>query len=127
MVGDYAGVDWASEKHHVLVSDEAGEELLAATFTHDEAGLRSLCRPLVRHEVALVAIERPDGVLVERLLDAVIAVHPTRSQLSGPGSGSRAASPTGSTASFCASRPEPTTTASACLSPTATRRRRSGR
>jgi transposase len=78
MGSNYAGVDWASEKHDVLVSDEAGEELLSATFTHDEAGLRSLCRTLVRLKVQLVAIERPDGVLVERLLDAglrVLALH----------------------------------------------------
>ena len=38
----YAGVDWAAEKHDVLVADAAGERLLAATFTHDEQGLRSL-------------------------------------------------------------------------------------
>ena len=44
MEGSYAGVDWASEKHDVLVADAAGEKLLAATFTHDERGLRSLCR-----------------------------------------------------------------------------------
>ena len=78
---NYAGVDWASEKHDVLISDEAGEEVLAATFAHDEAGLRALCRQLVRLEVGLVAIERPDGVLVERLLDAgvgVIALHPNQ-------------------------------------------------
>ena len=61
--------------------DEAGEELLAATFAHDEAGLRSLCRALVRLKVELVAIERPDGLLVERLLDAglrVMALHPNQ-------------------------------------------------
>lgn len=29
-MGSYAGVDWASEKHDVLVADAAGEELLAA-------------------------------------------------------------------------------------------------
>ncbi|MBV9422225.1 MAG: IS110 family transposase [Solirubrobacterales bacterium] len=77
----YAGVDWASEKHEVLVCDAAGEELLAASFAHEEAGLRSLCRTLVRLGVELVAIERPDGVLVERLLDAglrVIALHPNQ-------------------------------------------------
>jgi transposase len=81
MGSNYAGVDWAAEKHDVLVADEAGEELLAATFAHDEAGLRSLCRALVRLKVGLVAIERPDGVLVERLLDAglrVIALHPNQ-------------------------------------------------
>jgi hypothetical protein len=67
---NYAGIDWASAKHDVLVSDEADEELLSAMFAHDEAGLRSLCRTLVRLKVRLVAIEHPDGVIVERLLDA---------------------------------------------------------
>ncbi len=77
----YAGVDWASEKHDVRVADAAGEELLAATFAHDEQGLRSLCRQLVRLKVELVAVERPDGLLVERLLDAglrVLALHPNQ-------------------------------------------------
>ena len=37
-MGNYAGVDWASEKHDVFVQNEVGEELLAATFPHDEAG-----------------------------------------------------------------------------------------
>ena len=80
-MGSYAGVDWAADKHDVLVADEAGEELLAATFAHDEQGLRSLCRQLVRLGVELVAIERPDGLLVERLLDAglrVLALHPNQ-------------------------------------------------
>ncbi|MGO9904400.1 MAG: IS110 family transposase [Solirubrobacteraceae bacterium] len=79
MEGIYAGVDWASEKHDVLVADAAGEKLLAATFAHDERGLRSLCRALVRLRVQLVAVERPDGLMVERLLDAglrVLALHP---------------------------------------------------
>ena len=61
MRSTYAGVDWASEKHDVVIADETGERLLAATFAHDEAGVRGLCRALVRHEVTLVAIERPDG------------------------------------------------------------------
>ena len=78
-MGNYAGVDWASEKHDVLVADAAGERLLSATFAHDEPGLRSLCRTLVRLEVKLVAIERPDGLLVERLLDVglwILPLHP---------------------------------------------------
>lgn len=80
-MGNCAGIDWASEKHDVLIADEAGEELLAATFAHDESGITSLCRALVRHSVEVVAIERPDGVLVERLLDAgvrVLALHPNQ-------------------------------------------------
>jgi transposase len=43
-MGSYAGIDWASDKHDVLVADDAGERLLAATFAHDEAGLTALCR-----------------------------------------------------------------------------------
>ncbi len=127
---NYAGVDWVSEKHDVLIADETGEELLAATFAHDEAGLRSLCRTLVRHKVTLVAIERPDGLLVERLLDAglrVLALHPNQVAATAPASESRAASPTHSTRSCCASWRGPTTTASGCSSPTATTPRCSGR
>ncbi len=81
MRNTYAGVDWASEKHDVLIADQAGEEILAATFAHDEAGVRGLCRTLVRHEVMLVAIERPDGLLVERLLEAglrILPLHPNQ-------------------------------------------------
>jgi transposase len=76
-----AGVDWASEKHDVLVADEVGERVLAATFAHDERGLTALCNTLVRLEVELVAIERPDGLLIEWLLDAglrVMAIHPNQ-------------------------------------------------
>src|SRR6266567_557655 len=74
-----AGVDWAKDSHDVVVEDAGGERLWAATVPHDEAGLSRLCRALVTLEVARVAVERPDGLLVERLLDAgleVIAMHP---------------------------------------------------
>jgi transposase len=77
----FAGIDWATEKHDVLVEDEVGLEVLAGTFAHDEHGLLSLCRALVRLEVSLVAVERPDGLLVERLLDAglrVLPLHPNK-------------------------------------------------
>jgi transposase len=78
---NYAGVDWASEKHDLLVADETGEAVLSATYVHDERGLVALCDALVRLKVALVAIERPDGLLIERLLDAglrVMAIHPNQ-------------------------------------------------
>ncbi len=76
-----AGIDWATQKHDVMVEDQAGTEVLAGTFVHDEKGLTSLCRTLVRLEVDLVAVERPDGLLVERLLDAglrVLPLHPNK-------------------------------------------------
>ena len=76
-----AGVDWAKDSHDVVVADGDGERLWAATVRHDEAGLSRLCRELVRLGVVRVAVERPDGLLVERLLDAgltVIAMHPNQ-------------------------------------------------
>jgi transposase len=80
-MGNRAGIDWASEKHDVLIEDSAGEELLAETFAHDEDGVSALCAALVCFEFELVAIERPDGLLVDRLLEAgvrVLALHPNQ-------------------------------------------------
>ena len=80
-MGNCAGIDWASEKHDVLIEDPAGEELLATTFAHDEDGVSALCAALVCFDVEVVAIERPDGLLVDRLLDAgmrVLALHPNQ-------------------------------------------------
>jgi hypothetical protein len=60
-MGNCAGIDWASEKHDVLIEDSAGHELLAATFAHDEAGVTALCAALVCFEVEVSAIEGPMG------------------------------------------------------------------
>ena len=80
-MGNCAGIDWASEKHDVLIEDPAGEELWAATFAHDENGVSALCAAFARFEVEVVAIERPDGLLVELLLEAgvqVLGLHPNQ-------------------------------------------------
>jgi transposase len=77
----FAGVDWASEEHAVCVVDEHGRIVEGRRYRHNEAGIRALCGRLVRLGVKLVAIERPDGLLIERLLDAglaLIAVHPNQ-------------------------------------------------
>jgi transposase len=79
--GRFAGVDWASEEHAVCVVDDHGRILEGRRYRHDEPGIRAVCARLVRLQVARVAIERPDGLLIERLLDAgltVIAVHPNQ-------------------------------------------------
>jgi transposase len=65
----------------VLIEDPAGGELLGATFAHDEDGISALCAALACFEVEVVAIERPEGLLVDRLLDAgvrVLALHPNQ-------------------------------------------------
>lgn len=82
-MGSYAGIDWASEKHDVLIADEHGGQLLAETFMPDEQGIAALCDALICFGVDVVAIERGDGVLVERLLEAgvrVLALHPQSGQ-----------------------------------------------
>ncbi len=66
----FAGIDWASEEHAVCVVDEQGRIAEGRRYRHDERGIRALCARLVGLEVSLVAIERPDGLLIERLLDA---------------------------------------------------------
>jgi transposase len=77
--GVCAGIDWAKDTHDVLVADADGERLWRETVVHDEAGIARLCRTLVTLGVLRVAVERPDGLLIERLLDAgltVLAIHP---------------------------------------------------
>ena len=76
-----AGIDWAKDDHAVLVADAAGERVWTATVAHTETGIAGLSRTLVSLGVERVAVERPDGLLVERLLDAgltVIAMHPNQ-------------------------------------------------
>jgi len=83
----FAGVDWASEEHAVCVVDERGRIVEGRRYRHSEPGIRALCVRLVRVGVQLVAIERPDGLLIERLLEAglrVVAVHPNQVCASRP-------------------------------------------
>jgi transposase len=78
-----AGIDWASESHAVCVVDDRGQRVRQRTVRHDNAGLGELIRLLEHHGVERVAIERPNGVVVERLLDAgiaVMAIHPNQVQ-----------------------------------------------
>lgn len=86
-MNEYAGLDWAKEEHALCLVDESGRILLERRFTHDERGLAELCRLLVEHGVERVAIERPDGVLVERLLEVglvVLVIHPTQMKAARP-------------------------------------------
>lgn len=80
------GIDWASEAHEICVSEE-GRVLERFSAAHDERGIASLAERLSRAGVCRVAIERPDGILVERLLDAgieVLAIHPNQVKAARP-------------------------------------------
>jgi transposase len=80
-VGAICGIDWASEWHDVHIRDEQGAVLAAQQFSHDERGICALIELLLSHAVDICAIERPDGLLVGRLLAAgvpVLAIHPNQ-------------------------------------------------
>jgi transposase len=80
-VGAICGIDWASEWHDVHIADESGGVLAAERFAHEERGIGALIELLRANQVGLCAIERPDGLLVGRLLAAgiaVLAIHPNQ-------------------------------------------------
>ena len=69
-----AGVDWARDDHAVSIVDWRGREVDRATVEHTAAGLRDLLAVLARHQAQEVAIERPDGPVIDTLLEAGITV-----------------------------------------------------
>lgn len=78
----HVGIDWAAETHAVCVLDDAGKVKSTFTITHTADGFVDLIRRLGklgdRADVS-VAIERPDGRLVDALLEAghpVVPVSP---------------------------------------------------
>ncbi|MGN6216798.1 MAG: IS110 family transposase [Solirubrobacterales bacterium] len=81
-----AGIDWAAEAHEVCISEE-GRVAERFSVTDDERGITELARGLRVAGVERVAIERPDGILVERLLAAgieVLAIHPNQVKAARP-------------------------------------------
>jgi transposase len=72
--GVTGGIDWARDDHAVAVVDHAGREVCRDTVEHTAEGLSVLLKLLNRHGVGEVAIERPDGPVVDALLEAGITV-----------------------------------------------------
>ncbi|ANS31379.1 transposase [Rhodococcus opacus] len=68
------GIDWARDDHAVSVVDARGREVHRCTVEHSAAGLRELLTVLARTGVCEVAIERPDGPVIDTLLGAGITV-----------------------------------------------------
>jgi transposase len=72
--GPTGGIDWARDDHAVSVVDPGGRQTHRFTVAHTTAGLRELVRRLDRAKVSQVAIERPDGPVVDTLLAAGLTV-----------------------------------------------------
>jgi transposase len=76
------GIDWGSAEHAVCVVDTAGRKVAAFTVEHTAAGFARLTARLGKLGEAgrlPVAIERPDGRLVDALLEAGHPVMPVKS------------------------------------------------
>lgn len=70
----FAGVDWASSKHDVSLSDDSGKIVGRRVFEHSGTGLAQMADWLLRESGAApadihVAIETPHGPVVETLLE----------------------------------------------------------
>jgi Transposase len=63
--GVTCGIDWARDDHAVSIVDHHGREIMRCTIDHDAAGLRELLTVLERIGAREVAIERPDGPVVD--------------------------------------------------------------
>jgi transposase len=70
----YAGIDWASRTHAVGVVDDQGRIRARFEVPNTGKGFGGLIRRLLKLQVTGVAIERPDGPLVEAMLDAGLRV-----------------------------------------------------
>ena len=68
------GIDWARDDHAIAIVDERGRQVHRSTVEHSSAGLRELVAVLARAGATEVAIERPDGPVVDALLGAGITV-----------------------------------------------------
>jgi transposase len=77
----FTGIDWAAETHAVCVLDAAGKIVTEFTIEHSADGIATLIRRLARYGDPgdmPVAIERPDGRLVDLLLEAGHPVVPVK-------------------------------------------------
>jgi len=72
--GVTGGLDWSRDDHAVSVLDGRGRELVRHTVEHSAAGLRELIAVLADAGCLEVAIERPDGPVVDTLLAAGLTV-----------------------------------------------------
>ena len=70
----FGGVDWATDAHAVCVVDGRGQVVVEFDVDNTAAGLSELCRRVQRAGARRVAIERPDGPVVDAILDAGLEV-----------------------------------------------------
>jgi transposase len=70
----FAGVDWATDAHAVCVVNGQGQVTAELDVDNTADGLAELCRSVEGAGARRVAIERPDGPVVDALLEAGLEV-----------------------------------------------------
>ncbi|MGI5292075.1 IS110 family transposase [Nonomuraea polychroma] len=77
----FVGVDWAVDEHAVCVMDPSGEVVTGFMIEHSADGIARLVHRLAKYGPAgqlPIAIERPNGRLVDLLLEAGHPVVPVK-------------------------------------------------
>ena len=72
----FAGFDWASDHHDIIVVDESGRIVADFQIAHTTAGWREWREKITAWPDLAVAVEISFGIVVENLLDSGVTVYP---------------------------------------------------
>ncbi|HEX9596450.1 MAG TPA: IS110 family transposase [Anaerolineales bacterium] len=72
----FAGLDWASDHHDLVIVDSAGQIVINKRFEHTAEGWKQLRETLGAYPGIPVAIETNQGIVIEQLLQAEVAIYP---------------------------------------------------
>jgi len=72
----FAGLDWATDHHDVVIVDRAGQILEQFRFNHDASGWELFRNKIKAFAELAVAIETSSGAAVEQLLQSGCTVYP---------------------------------------------------
>jgi transposase len=72
----FAGLDWASDHHDMSLVDREGAIIDQWRFEHNAVGWEGALQRLRNHGQVAVAVETNQGLAVQQLLDAGLAVYP---------------------------------------------------
>src|SRR4029077_5914201 len=80
----FAGIDWAKNKHQVVILDLSGKIVAQYTLSHDAAGWQDWKQSIASsHGNLAVCVETNQGAVIERLLQSdcsLYPVHPPRAK-----------------------------------------------
>ena len=72
----YAGFDWASDHHDIIIVDAHGKVVADFNIQHSAAGWQTWREKTAAYPKLGVAIETSFGMIVEQLIDSGVAVYP---------------------------------------------------